>query len=233
MDLDEIVRRHMCAVYEDIWEHFDVKRPRPWKEVVDFVDRCEGRTAVDIGSGNGRNAVVLADRGFDVVAVDRCVPLLRSTLSRERSGDGTLNLVQGDMVSLPLADSTFDVAIMVAGIHHFPTEEGRLRCLEEMRRVMAPGARGQVTSWGLHQERVPWEEMRTSIETEWGPVSLDDPRDRFVPWKEGGRVRWRYYHFFTERELRELSERVFGAARAFTSGDNVFVEVAREDGALK
>jgi len=136
------------------------------------------------------------------------------------------DLVLGDALRLPVQDGAFDLVLMIAGLHHLPSAGDRLQALREMRRVMTPEGRALVSAWGLHQRRVPEDDMRRDLRTPWGHVHLNDPHDRFIPWKGPDGTVHRYYHLFTPEEMDALVARVFPSRRVFVSGDNVFAEVS-------
>lgn len=91
----------------------------------------QGRRVLDLGCGEGKNAVFLAERGCTVVAVD-CSEL---ALQNARLAWGKLEgiaWVLGDIRSMPL-DSRFDIVILY----------GLLHCLDDERSVRAAISRSQ------------------------------------------------------------------------------------------
>ena len=68
----------------------------------------EGGTVIDIASGNGRDALFLAGKGYSAWGLDSSGEALK--IARE-SADGaglTLNLVQGDALALPFKKNSAD-----------------------------------------------------------------------------------------------------------------------------
>lgn len=53
---------------------------RTHSEVLEALDRIEPCKVLDLGCGNGRNALFLAQQGFDVTAVDKDIPSLETLL---------------------------------------------------------------------------------------------------------------------------------------------------------
>src|SRR5689334_14376163 len=66
-----------------------------------------GNRALDVACGPGRSALVLADAGFRVTAVDTHAPFL----DRLRAATGTrpITSVRASMSALPCADGSFDL----------------------------------------------------------------------------------------------------------------------------
>jgi SAM-dependent methyltransferase len=96
----------------------------PSKKLMKVLDRltlCDDAPILDAPSGFGRNAFALADRGREVIAVDkdvgRLTTLKRSAGSRTK---GRVVAVCGDLVRdrLPFGESSFSAVICV----HYPVQ---------------------------------------------------------------------------------------------------------------
>jgi SAM-dependent methyltransferase len=91
-----------------------------------------GDRVLDIAGGSGSYASqIIRAAAVSVVGVD-----LSASMVRQRGEDPLLteNIV-GDMEALPFDDETFDVAMIVAALHHVPDPVPALR---EARRVLRP-----------------------------------------------------------------------------------------------
>lgn len=93
--------------------------------------------AVDIGCGEGRDAVFFAERGLDTLAVDVAPNGLEKALRLARERRVELRVEQGDVNSLKL-DGTFDLVYSIGTIQYLLPEnrEGRFGHLKEQ---TAPG----------------------------------------------------------------------------------------------
>jgi SAM-dependent methyltransferase len=93
----------------------------------------------EIGCGSGRQTLPLLQAGAEVIAVDLSEDMLR-VARRKALGDGRIGQVDFVVASaenLPLADGTFDAAVIFGSLHHFsqpPT------ALLEVGRIMRPGS---------------------------------------------------------------------------------------------
>jgi SAM-dependent methyltransferase len=92
-----------------------------------------GRRVLEVGAGTGRDSLALAGHGADVVTVDYSDESLRLTCGV--AGD-TLDIVCGDALSLPFADSSFDIVFHQGLLEHFRRP---LDLLRENHRVLRPG----------------------------------------------------------------------------------------------
>ncbi len=130
---DEFVRR-MQSFYED--------SPHPWGVVLDefvgdFADTLLPGTVLDLGSGEGRNALFLARRGFRVVAVD-LVEAAISDLRRTASAEGlAVEAHVGDVAEFPL-DATYETVVCTFTLH-FLDSEAATSLIARAKERTAPG----------------------------------------------------------------------------------------------
>jgi SAM-dependent methyltransferase len=104
--------------------------------------------ALDVGCGTGMLARQLAGRCREVVAID----LSRDALSRAR-GDSALNdhiiLIEGDVLTCPFVNESFDFIVAVASLHHLPLRPALL----QLQSLLRPG--GVLAIIGLYKNRTP------------------------------------------------------------------------------
>jgi len=102
--------------------------------------RSESR-ALDIGCGAGRNAVPLAQQGWNVVGLDLSVPMLQAAQSRRSEASvRRCHVVLARMDTLPVASASMDLVI-AHGIWNLSTSDAEFRrAVREAARVARPGA---------------------------------------------------------------------------------------------
>ncbi|MBL8842681.1 MAG: methyltransferase domain-containing protein [Planctomycetes bacterium] len=102
-----------------------------------------GSRCLDLGCGAGRNAVPLAQLGYDVTGVDRSRPMLDAARRRALQGDaarGSLRFLLGAMASLPFPASRFDL-LVAHGVFNLAESLAEFRAaLGESARVARRGA---------------------------------------------------------------------------------------------
>ncbi|KAL7570464.1 hypothetical protein ACA910_004249 [Epithemia clementina (nom. ined.)] len=59
----------------------------------------------------------------------------------------------GDCMNVPLRNESCDAAVCIAVLHHISTKERRIRCLQELARIVKPGAFINVQAWSMEQEK--------------------------------------------------------------------------------
>jgi SAM-dependent methyltransferase len=138
----------------DLWG----ERARDWADLVesvatlpvyeDVLRRLEigtGTNLLDVGCGTGVFARLAADRGADVSGLDATAAFL--AIARERLPGADLR--EGELEELPFADASFDV---VTGFNSFQYAGTPTNALAEARRVVKPGGKVVITTWGRAED---------------------------------------------------------------------------------
>lgn len=94
------------------------------------------RRAVDLGCGTGILLHPLAQRYRRVVGIDLSPEMLHGYERERQPAGATVDLLCGDMTSLPFADASFDVVLCRSALHHMDDE---VAVLKEMGRILKPG----------------------------------------------------------------------------------------------
>ena len=117
--------------------------------IVEAAQIVRGVRALDIACGSGEPSISIAEllRGTgSVIGMDTAAAPLE--LARERAQERRLENVeflQGDVHSLPFVDASFDRVTCRMGVMFFAD---LLTALREMRRVLRPGGRVALLTWG-------------------------------------------------------------------------------------
>lgn len=144
-------------------------------------DVC-GRTVLDVGSGDGILALVLAKLGADVTGIDSSAAMIDAAGRRAKRHGVEIAFERAHAEWLPCHPEEFDLVTVVTVLCFFQDPRP---VLEEIARALKPGGRlvigelGRWSSWAVGR-RI---------------------RDRVGP------PIWRHAKFRTARELRELVER--------------------------
>ena len=88
--------------------------------IVDFLDPIGGLTVLDVGTGTGRGALVLAARGANVTGVDASAEMLAVARRRAAAADLNVSFVQGDAHGLAYDDRSFDAVVCLRVLMHTP-----------------------------------------------------------------------------------------------------------------
>lgn len=158
----------------------------------------EGARVLDVGTGTGVAARRAAERAGPegVVGVDASLPMLEEAL---RAGGGPRYVV-GRAIDLPFEDGTFDVLLASFVLAHFANHE---TALYEMVRVLTPGGRLAVTTWGPEEDEFSraWQEVAEQFVS--GEI-LRDARRQAMPGGDRFADRERLREALSAAGLREV-----------------------------
>ena len=123
------------------------------------LQKALGSTALgrllDVGTGTGRIAELLAPRAAQVTGLDNSPEMLRLARARlQHLPAEQLDLVQGDFTALPFALASFDTVLFHQVLHYAQEPE---KVLAEAARVTVPGGTIAVVDFAAHDR----EELRT------------------------------------------------------------------------
>jgi ubiquinone/menaquinone biosynthesis C-methylase UbiE len=151
------IRHGFRAAYDDeasatsYAQHFDPAFGRRFAErAVDALVVVRGARVLDVACGTGvfaRMAAHVVGPGGRVVGIDPSA--IAVATARRTDPTSIVHWQQWENGGLPFENGTFDVVACQHALHRFPDP---VVILEEMRRVLAPGGRLGVTTWGPIEE---------------------------------------------------------------------------------
>jgi demethylmenaquinone methyltransferase/2-methoxy-6-polyprenyl-1,4-benzoquinol methylase len=111
------------------WRRLVAKRLQPVLSV-------EGASALDVACGTGDLALALAEMtSAFVVGTDFCRPMLEIAARKAKTNVMEIPFVEGDALSLPFADQSFDAVSIAFGLRNLSSVENGLK---ELWRVLKP-----------------------------------------------------------------------------------------------
>ena len=163
-------RDHVHAVYDAIatqWHHTRGKRGVLWPGATQFLQRLpNGSVVADVGCGDGKYFPAVWEAGSYVIGTDISFPLLQTAFSKSDTTPDTRRVsphrqslsdrpavAVADCMSVPLRAKSCDAAICIAVMHHLSTKERRIRCIEELVRVVRVGGTINIQAWAMEQEK--------------------------------------------------------------------------------
>ena len=123
----------------------------------------------DVGCGDGKYFPAIWNAGSYVIGTDISLPLLETSIgacigdgeegpeirhvSKQNSSYNSRPPVAvADCMNIPLRSQSCDAAICIAVMHHLSTRPRRLRCLQELARIVKKGGTVNVQAWAYEQE---------------------------------------------------------------------------------
>ena len=172
----------------DLWEEL-----RPFKKLVK-----DGQNILDWGCGNGRLNFLFKDNKIKYFGLDQSEELLKFA---KEIGEGKVSFFHTATGDKHFDDNFFDLAFLIASLHHLPDEKTRLDLLNKIYKELKPAGKIIITVWNLESD---W--AQSKLEKDWEKMSEND---FIIPWKnnKGELIVKRYYHHFSETELKDLLQR--------------------------
>lgn len=119
----------MAAEYDtetaDFWERF------PPTIVDAFSGSIKGKRILDVGSGPGRDGLILKNKGFEVTCIDASQSMVDMCKAKG------LDAVVADFMNLPFKDGTFDAVWAYTSLLHIE-KKSIVMALNEINRVLKP-----------------------------------------------------------------------------------------------
>lgn len=180
-------------IWDNIAESFSHTRKTPWQVVVDYIQsQPKPHQSIDLGCGNGRHSIPLAQHSQKTLAVDFSKNLLDITKKSLRKHNITnTTLLQANLIAIPLKDNSIDIALMIASLHSIPHRSDRQQALQEIYRVLKPKSSVLLTVWNTNHKayKTATDEQKT--------------QDTTIYWTQHKHNEPRFYHLYTKEELRE------------------------------
>jgi tRNA (uracil-5-)-methyltransferase TRM9 len=187
--------------YNRIAQYFSNTREQAWPEFKYFSSLIkDGQNILDWGCGNGRLVLCLKDKKVKYFGIDQSLGLIK--IARKKFVDeiknGRVKFFCTASKSKNFAPNFFDLVFIIASLFHLPSEESRLGLLQKIYKEMKVGGRLVVMVWNLASD---WAKVKAK--KDWKKIGKSD---FLIPWKnpQGELLAERYYHHFTEVELKDL-----------------------------
>ena len=119
--------------------------------IAGFLAPLAGSTVLDVGTGTGRAAIALAQRGAIVTGLDASAEMLAVARRRALEADQAVTFLQGDAHALEVPDQSFDSVVCLRVLMHTPDWR---RSLAELCRV-ARASRGAGLSGAVERRGGP------------------------------------------------------------------------------
>ena len=105
------------TLYNSIGKGYNRTR-QPDRRIVDrlieLLDLPPGKTIADVGAGTGNYSNAIADRGYEVVAIEPS-----ATMRSQASTHSNVSWIPAVAESIPLANNSVDGVIVMLALHHF------------------------------------------------------------------------------------------------------------------
>jgi SAM-dependent methyltransferase len=226
------------------------KRKKPWRPLKFFIDFLNKRgyifrgKCLDLGCGNGRNFKIMSNAPNKLIGIDISLELLKLAKLNLKNADNFsfeesrfYQLILGDITNLPIRINSIDNIFSIATIHHIRLKSERKNTIFQIYQSLKETGKLILTVWRKWQKKFRdyflLEGLRRffarGYKTQQKMEGLEEFGDKYVPWtlSKEKQVHFRFYHFFSKRELKKLLKIFTILAFKITGGptnrDNFFI----------
>lgn len=117
-------------------KHGNVEFVTSMKYIMESLKEFDNPSILDIGAGTGRYSVALAEKGYDVTAVE----LVKYNLGILKKKNSSVKAFQGNALNLKrFEDESFDLTLLFGPMYHLFGFDDKLKALNEAKRVTKKG----------------------------------------------------------------------------------------------
>jgi len=138
-----------AAYTRDAPAPWDIQRPQPAIRRLADEGRLTGEL-LDSGCGTGEHALLAAACGARVLGVDLSPVAIERAQKKAEDRGLDARFEVGDMLTVPLPETAFDVVID-SGVFHGFDDDDRRRYVERLRKALRPGGRCYLLSFSDRQ----------------------------------------------------------------------------------
>lgn len=207
--------------YSQIADEFNQTRQQPWSgwtKLPLFLNLTK-TTLIDLGCGNGRLGVYLAEHGLKkYYGFDTNEKLLKEAMVSLKLTTVDHHLFHSDLIYVlqhlalfqtltTAVSSTINqpTAITLFGVlHHIPSQELRQKLFEELAAYMKSSDRLIVSCWQFQQSKNLWS-RRVGPQAIGLSESELEGNDYILDWQRGTAA-YRYCHLTTQAEINQLAD---------------------------
>ena len=128
--------------------------------VLELIGDVSGLDVLDAACGTGRYALLLAEAGARVAAIDSSAEMLQHARRKAAERGSAIDFREGDLTALPYPDEAFDLVVCALSLCHLTDLNPAAR---EFARVLRPGGRVIVSDFHPFCLLIGW---RTAFYTE-------------------------------------------------------------------
>lgn len=205
------------TTYKNIAKEFSKTRRRSWEEFKTFSKYIKANdTVADIGCGNGRFLeFISAQKNVKYTGIDNNKELLKTARAENKQA----KFIEGDLLDIPLPNSSNDVTVCIATLHHIPSKSLREKAIKELARITKKDGHLILSNWNLLQQKKYKKNVVKALVKWLYTLGKYEKRGLFIPW--GNERIPRYYYAFREKELETLLKPHFKIVEK-KAGKNIF-----------
>ena len=135
------------TLYNSIGKNYNSTRQadaRIVDKLVSLLNLPQGSKIADIGAGTGNYSNAIADRGYEVIAIEPS-----EVMQSQKKNHRRVSWLTAGAEKIPLADNSVDGAVVMLALHHFQDIEMGIKEINRITR------RGKIVIFAFEQAKIP------------------------------------------------------------------------------
>ncbi len=165
-------------VWDNIASEWHEFKTKPAEHTLEFLKEQEGNV-LDLGAGTGRHLIKI--KNGKMWLVDFSEEMLKYAKEKAKKEKIDAEFIVSELHNLPFKDNFFDSAICISSLHCVEEEKNRKKTINELFRVLKPGAKAEIGVWNKDSSRFK-----------------NSKKERYVRWRDKGP---RYYYLYEPEEI--------------------------------
>ncbi|MCR4285212.1 MAG: class I SAM-dependent methyltransferase [archaeon] len=176
------------AVWDLLADHWRLFRNKASPYVKKFLKDSNGKV-LDLGCGSGRN--FSKRKEIQIYGVDFSKEMLGYAIKKAKKLGIKVKLKKAEAHKTGFKNNYFDAVLLHAVLHCIDSKKGKEEALKEILRVLKPGKKAFISTWGPNAPRINGRTGKT-----------------FVPWTIYDKKLKRYTYIYKKEELEKLLKKI-------------------------
>lgn len=159
------------------WSMRSTRERKAWQQIFTEALGRGNLTVLDVGTGPGIVAFLLAELGHDVTGVDFSEEMLRNARENAARFGLSVKFTPGDTENLPFEDESFDAVVNRAVLWTLPNPE---KAIMEWWRVLKPGGRLVIIDGNWADHKKMWHRQIWKLFLAWPLILITE---QWNPWR--------------------------------------------------
>lgn len=209
-------------VYNKVAIPFVASRVRDWDEFEIIAPHIHSNiTLLDAGCAHGRLIPTFLKHNLkkeNYTGID----ISENLIEKAKQTFPDMRFDVGDVCNLPYQNEIFDITVSSAVLHHIPSQELRMKMLQELTRVTKPNGKIILLVWNAFYFPHLWKSIFLSYIKSFISFGNKESGDMYLPFF--GKENKRYVHAFTKKALIHLFKDALGKEVCVkNTGKNFFI----------
>lgn len=135
------------TLYDSIGKSYNNTRQPDFRiveQLISLLDLPLGSTVADVGAGTGNYSNAIADRGYQVIAIEPS-----KVMQTQHQPHAKVSWIRANAETIPLPDNSVDGVVVMLALHHFDNIDRAITQINRISRI------GKMVIFAFEQDKIP------------------------------------------------------------------------------